>query len=202
MVAGREVAVNRTGSRLGERGLERERRGLLAASELRLELDLARTGSEAASGEGRLEGVDGLEEVERRGAVVHEDDEARLALAGDGRRGGAVEPRAAADGEEEHVDLADRLRLGRAQLGLTEVTEVAEAEAVEREAEDRVGAAYGAGPVVVPGGDRDDLADRTLEPARGRAQRRGEPEAASAPLWSPCSWLMSSSSASTGPTAG
>ncbi len=57
-----------------------------------------------------------------------------------------------------------------AQRGLAEVAEVADPHAVEVEDEDRVRSALGPGRVVVLGGDGEHLADRGLEPARGRAQ--------------------------------
>ncbi len=56
---------------------------------------------------------------------------------------------------------------------LAEVAEVAHPQPVELEHEDRVRPALGARRLVVLGGDRDDLADRRLQRAGGRAQDRG-----------------------------
>jgi hypothetical protein len=107
-------------------------------------------------------------------------------------RSGCTDRRPVAHREEEEVNRTDRRELLGAQLALAEVTEVADAQAVQLEAEDRVGPPLGAGDIVVFGGDRDDLADRRLESPGGRA-----PLIASTPLWSMCSWVTSSSSAST-----
>ncbi len=94
----------------------------------------------------------------RRAAAAAHGRSAAAALAADGRP--------VADRQEQHVDLADRRLLLGPQGGLPEVAEVAEAETVEREAEDRVGAALRAGDVVVLGGDADHLAERRVVRAR------------------------------------
>ena len=77
-----------------------------------------------------------------------------------GRRA-AADRRPVADGRQEDVDLADRRPLlGAEERGLPEVAEVADAEAPEREPEERVRAAGRARDVVVLARDRDDLADQ------------------------------------------
>ena len=57
--------------------------------------------------------------------------------------------RAAADRQDQHVDVPDRLLLRASQLGLAEVAEVSDAQPVERETEDRVRTALRPGCVVV-----------------------------------------------------
>ena len=77
------------------------------------------------------EGVRRLEEVDGVRAVVHRHDEPRPERAHDRGGGLTADGRAAADRQEEHVDLADRLLLLGAQRGLAEVAEVAEPKPVE-----------------------------------------------------------------------
>ena len=115
------------------------------------------------------EGIRRIEEVEGVRPVVHRHDEPRPQFAHDGSCPGAAHGRAVPDRKEEHVDLADRSPLLGAQLGLPEVAEVTNAEAVVRETEDRVRAAPGAGSVIVLGGDTDYFAERRLEGAGGGA---------------------------------
>ncbi len=100
---------------------------------------------------------------------MHGHDEPRAELAHEGRGRDAADRRPVADGHEEDVDLADRRALLGSERGLPEIAEVADAEAVERELEDRVRATGRARDVVVLARDRDDLADRRLERARRRA---------------------------------
>jgi hypothetical protein len=57
--------------------------------------------------------------------------------------------RAAADGDDQQVGLPEGRGLLLAQRGLPEVAEVGDADAAEREREDRLGAALGPGDVVV-----------------------------------------------------
>ncbi len=105
-----------------------------------------------------------------RRAVVHRHDPARRQALDD--RGGLLcsDRGTAADGDDQQVDRTDRSGLLVAQRALAEVAEVTDAQAVELEYEDRVRPPFGAGRLVVLGGDRDDLPDRRLQPARGRAQ--------------------------------
>src|SRR6185437_15072899 len=115
------------------------------------------------------EGVRGFEEVDRRRAVVHRHHPARVERPRDLGRLIGTDGRAAADGQEEQVDGADRLALLGPQPRLAEVAEVADADAVEGEDEDRVRAPARARLLVVLGGDRHHLADRSLEAAGRRA---------------------------------
>ena len=137
----------------------------------RVELERARRRRRSTRARALREGVDGLEEVDALGAVVHRHDDAGAEPGGDLGRLLGADRRAAADGDEEEVDGAQRLRLLVAQRALAEVAEVRHAPAAEREGEQRVGAALGAGGVVVLGGDGEHLADRRLQAPGGRAQR-------------------------------
>jgi hypothetical protein len=107
------------------------------------------------------------------GVRRHRDDESRRKRAHELGRRGASDRRAAAHGDKDDVDGADRFALLRPQPRLAEVTEVAKAQAVEREAEDRVRPACRSRYGVVLGGDGDHLADRRLEPSGRRAQDDG-----------------------------
>ena len=113
-----------------------------------------------------------LEEADARRAVVHRHDPARRQALDDRRGLLGADRGTAADGDEQQVDRADRRRLLVAQRALAEVAEVAHAQPVELEHEDRVRPARGARLLVVLGGDRRDLAERRLERARRRAQDR------------------------------
>ena len=103
---------------------------------------------------------------------MHRHDPARRQALDDRRRLLRSGRRPAADRDEQQVDAADRRDLLVAQRALAEVAEVTDAQAVELEHEDRVRTAFGAGRLVVLGGDRGDLADRRLQLPGGRAQDR------------------------------
>jgi hypothetical protein len=126
---------------------------------------------------------------------VHRDDPARLHALHDGRGLLGVDRRAAADREEDEIDVADRLGLLVAQGALAEVAEVRDADAVEIEDEDRVG------PRLVPAWSSCSEAMATTSPIgdsrRPAVERRttGSPSIRSTPLWSACSWVTSSRSA-------
>jgi hypothetical protein len=111
-----------------------------------------------------------LEEVDGVCPIVHRHDESRPRCAHDRGSRLAADGRTVPDGKEQHVDPEDRPPLLDTQLGLAEVAEVAEAQTGEREAEDRVRAAPGARNVVVFRGHSDNLTDRRLEGAGGRAK--------------------------------
>ncbi len=131
----------------------------------------------------RQEGVGRIEEVDGLGAVVHRHDEARPQSAHDCGGALAADGRAVADRQEEDVDLADRRLLLRAERALPEIAEMAHAQPVEREAEDRVRPALRARHVIVLGGDRDHLAERRLRACRpSSAGRAASPSIASMPL--------------------
>ena len=131
------------------------------------------------------ERVGRLEEVDR--PPCGSASARRAAGAARARRGGALaaDGRAVADRQEEDVDLADRRLLLGAQRGLAEVAEVAEAQAVEREAEDRV-----RDRAACPRRHRARRRRRRPRRAASRACRRssaaigGEPRTTSTPLWS------------------
>ena len=101
---------------------------------------------------------------------MHRDDQPRSDRANEIGGRGTPDGGASADRHDQHVDLADRRSLLGPQRRLTEVAEVAEAQAAEGEAEDRVRPALRSGDIIVLGGDRDDLADRRLEPTGGRTK--------------------------------
>ena len=116
------------------------------------------------------ERVGRLQEVGALGPVVHRDDPPGAEALRDIDGGGGADRRPVPDRDEQQVDRAERLGLLRPQLGLTEIAEVADPDAVEVEGEDRVRSALGPGRGVVFGGDGEHLADRGLETARRRAQ--------------------------------
>src|SRR3954471_3005443 len=113
-----------------------ERHHRLAVQQL-CGLDLG-AGALHARAEGLEERVGRLEEVHRGRAEVHRHHEPRPDRPHELGGGPAADRRTAADGHHQHVDRAQRRALLRPQCGLTQVAEVAAAQAAELEAEDRV----------------------------------------------------------------
>jgi hypothetical protein len=71
-------------------------------------------------------------------------------------------------GRDHHeIRFAQRAQLRRSQFALAEVAQVATDEAVELKAEDGVRSKLGPCHPIVLRGDRDDVAHRRIEPARG-----------------------------------
>ncbi len=161
--------------RSGERRREQHHDGLRPRPEDAVELDLARLRPLDRGAERVEKRVRRLEETDRLRAVVHREDDPWRNRAHELCRARAVDRRPTADRHEQHIDHGDCLALLGPQRRLAEVAEVAEADPVERQAEDRVRAAGRSRTVVVLGGDRDHLAERRLEPARGRAEHGRSP---------------------------
>lgn len=135
----------------------------------------SKPGEESRSGARRAlsELVDGLEEVDALGLVVHRDDEARAHGSTDLRGLLGADGRTAAHRDEEQVHGAEGGHLLVAQCALPEVPEVRDPAAREVEDEQRVRTAFGAGDLVVLGGYAQHLADRRLQAPGGGAQRHG-----------------------------
>jgi hypothetical protein len=128
--AGLEVAAGQPlATSLGDWGRREHDRRCVGAAQESFDIDV--TGVRPLDGRAECveERLGWFKEVDGICSVVHRYDESRLQFARDHSRGGAADCWAAADREEEHVDLADCLALFGAQRGLPEVAEVAEDEA-------------------------------------------------------------------------